>query len=770
MRNLNSLLIIVSISLLMPYASAQDLNPGKRIYDQQCLSCHGENGKGTDYYPEPMLGDLPTSALAEMISKTMPEEDPDLCTGEDARLVAEYIYHEFYSPTAQTRFTPARVSYSRLTGTQYRNTVADLIQTFSYDSMWKKPGGLKGHYYDHKNWKKEKLKIERVDPHVQFTFAPKPAEDFETDEFFVVWNGSLFAPVTGTYELIVETPNAFILKVNDTRQALINAKVKSGDDTRYTAAIPLDGGRGYPISLEFYQAKQKENRITLKWVMPNGTEEIIPSRFLSPENQPTRFVLQSQFPPDDRSLGYVRGNLVSAEWDQATTFAALEVTDYVLSKLNRLAKYSRKDDDAIKREKAQKFCEEWVTRAFRRPLTEQQKQKYVTNLFQEGVYTEKAVQLSLLMSLKSPRFLYREVGYDRSFDSFDLVSWLSYTMWDSMPSKQMLDLAKKRSDWNEDQIRSSISQMFDHDRARYKMLTFFEHWLELERFHEMSKDAKLYPEFTPEVAHQLHQSLSLFLASVLESDQADFRELMLSKSLYLNKTLAEIYAPEKIDQFQDQPMQFQAIEPEGAHYSGLLTHPYLMAGFAHNAVTSPIHRGVFVARNVMGRYMKPPPVAIAPTPPDLHASLTTRQRVALQTKPDACMSCHSMINPLGFTLEQFDTIGRFRDQESGKPVNATGDYLSQSGEKFHFTGAADLANHVANSSEAHHSFVERLFQHMTQQPVRGFSETCHQELVDEFASRNFSIRELQQAITLKTILTLKSRPKSENTPALSQAP
>ena len=84
-----------------------------------------------------------------------------------------------------------------------------------------------------------------------------------------------------------------------------------------------------------------------------------------------------------------------------------------------------------------------------------------------------------------------------------------------------------------------------------------------------------------------------------------------------------------------------------------------MASFAYTATSSPIHRGVFLARSVLGRSLRPPPEAVAPLPPDLHADLTTRERVTLQTKPEACQSCHGMINPLGFTLEHFDAVGRY---------------------------------------------------------------------------------------------------------------
>ena len=102
-----------------------------------------------------------------------------------------------------------------------------------------------------------------------------------------------------------------------------------------------------------------------------------------------------------------------------------------------------------------------------------------------------------------------------------------------------------------------------------------------------------------------------------------------------------------------------------------------MAAFAYTATSSPIHRGVFLSRGVLGRTLPAPPAAVAPLAPDLHAGLTTRERVALQTSPKSCQMCHAMINSLGYTLENFDAVGRFRKDEKGKPIDATGTYQTR---------------------------------------------------------------------------------------------
>ncbi len=178
-----------------------------------------------------------------------------------------------------------------------------------------------------------------------------------------------------------------------------------------------------------------------------------------------------------------------------------------------------------------------------------------------------------------------------------------------------------------------------------------------------------------------------------------------------------------------------------------------MASFAYTATSSPIHRGAFLARSVLGRVLRPPPEAIAPLAPDLHPDLTTRQRVAVQTKLESCQSCHGMINPLGFTLEHFDAVGRYRNEEGGRPIDAAGSYETRAGELVKFDGARDIAAFLAGSEEAHTAFVQQLFHYLVKQPVRAFG---YQELMDlrrYFTAHDCNIRKLMVEIMATSALT-----------------
>src|SRR6516165_9300828 len=109
-------------ALLGPHTvDAGDVASGERIYQRQCVACHGKAGEGSTDYPRALTGDRSVAQLARLIAKTMPEDDPGSCVGEDADKVAAYIYDAFYSKLARARLEPARIEVSRLTVRQYRN-------------------------------------------------------------------------------------------------------------------------------------------------------------------------------------------------------------------------------------------------------------------------------------------------------------------------------------------------------------------------------------------------------------------------------------------------------------------------------------------------------------------------------------------------------------------------------------------------------------------------------------------------------------------------
>lgn len=733
------------------YAAAVEPT-GEQVFRDQCARCHGASGEGTeDNYPDPLAGDKSVAQLTALIHETMPEDEETKCSAEDSAKVAAYIYDAFYSADAHVRNKPARIELSRLTVRQYQNAVADLIGSFREAAEWGPERGLHAQYYNARDFRADARKLERTDPEVHFDWgesSPDP-EKFDAHEFSIVWDGSLLAPDTGTYEFLVRTEHAARLYVNNKEQPLIDAWVQSGDDLEHHGEIHLLGGRAYPIKLEFSRAKQGVNdadknktqfrpdtksSVSLEWKRPNHTLEVISARSLSVKEGPEVFVLQTRFPPDDRSVGYERGTSISKAWDEGTTEGAIEVAGYVAAHLQPLA--GANAESAENEPTLRKFCARFAEQAFRRPLTDEQKEFYVDRQFAAASDRLTAVKRVVLLALKSPRFLYREID-GSSTDQYDIAARMSFGLWDSTPDEPLMTAAKKGELAGRAQVVAQLERMLPDLRTRAKLREFFLGWLKISQPRDLAKDPKSFPEFTPEVASDLRTSMELSLDEMLNSGSGDYRQFLLSDAVYLNGRLAHIYGAQLP---ADAP--FQKVDFEPAHRAGVLSHPYLLASLAYTSESSPIHRGVFLSRSVLGRVLRPPAQSVAPLPPEVHAELSTRERVALQTQPEACQGCHAMINPLGFTMENFDAIGRYRELEREQRIDATGSYLTQSGDVENFKNMKDLAAFLAASDESQTAFVKQLFHQTVKQPIIAYGPNRLHELQHYFVKNEFNIQKL----------------------------
>jgi hypothetical protein len=743
-------LLALTSALLSGRGAAADEPTGAAIYQQKCARCHGKAGEGTKDYRHPLTGKRSLAQLTRYIARFMPEDDPGTCTGPEAEKVAAYIFDAFYSPAAQARKKAARVELARLTVNEYRNAVTDLVGPFragSPGASVKEEQGLRGQYFSVTGKRRRTPAFTRSDPVVRFDLGAASPEyaKLKTGDLAVNWQGSVVAADTGWYDFLVRTEHSARLWVNEMKQPLIDAGVKSGTETEFRAAIYLLAGRAYPLRLEFFtttlgvRKDQKDKKpppkttIELAWKPPQGAVEVIPPRNLRTADAPTSFALAVALPPDDRSAGYERGTAISKAWVQATTDGAVETANYVAAHLAELS--GVRDDAPDRKARLRDYCVAFAQRAFRRPLTPEQKRLYVDRQFEAAKTPEGAVKRVVLLVLQSPRFLYREPG--AGGDAYDVAARLAFGLWDSLPDQELLKAAAAgRLQTRADVVREAERMLAD-PRARTKLRGFFLRWLQLDQVAELQKDPKQFPGFDGSVASQLRTSLELFLEEVLWSEASDFRQLLLADHVYLNGRLAQLYGG---DLPADAPFQKVRLEP--GQRAGVLTHPLLLAHLAYTATSSPIHRGVFVARNVLGVSLRPPPDAFAPLPPDLHPNLNTRERIALQTSPKACMSCHNVINPLGFTLENYDAIGRYRDRENGKPVDASGFFVTRSGRTEKFNGVRALARYLAGSDEAHEAFVARLFHHLVKQPVLAYGPDKLTELRRFFAENSYNMRRL----------------------------
>ena len=759
----------ILVLAFLPAASAQvgAVESGAQIFQRLCADCHGAKGEGVaDKYDDPLYGERSLASLARYIDRTMPDEAPEKCSAEESQRVAEFIYGAFYSPEARARNHPPKREPVRLTNRQFRESVADLIGSFRGPTPKAEGVGLRGEYYQSDGMnKKQKRAFERVDAAMDFDFGEgSPGEGIKPDQFSIAWNGSLIARETGVYEFRIKTPNGARLYLNadlnagdhnsrddsDAKRetALIDAWVSSGADVREESGrIFLLGGRRYPVRLDYFKFKDKRGMVRLEWKPPHGAWDVLAAPDIVPTGAQRVAVVTAPFPADDRSVGYERGATVSKEWHEATTRAAIEAANEISSTAGSLADVRK--DDANRVARLKEFTAKLAARAFRRPLTNELRALYVDRIFTDGLAPEVAVKRAALAILKSPRFLFPELGAPA--DDYTTATRLALALWDSLPDTALTDAAAKGELHTPEQIRAQADRMAQDPRMKAKLAEFFERWLSMDEERDATKDKAAFPGFDENVIADLRRSLELFVETVVSSDASNYRELLTADYLYLNERLAKFYGA------QVEGAGFQRVVADPEQRAGIITHPFLLSTFAYAKASSPIHRGVFLTRKVMGRTLKPPPAAIEFKDDHLDASLTMREKITELTKKESCMSCHATINPLGFSLEAFDAVGRFRTTDNAKPINAESDYTTADGDVVKLHGARDLAAHTIQSDEARRGFVRHLFHHLIKNEPAAYGPETLARLDEAFEKSGTHIRRLAIEIAVAAAL-----PKAAN--------
>ena len=733
---------------------------GPAIYKQQCAKCHGPAGQGVKgKYNDPLVGDWSLEKLTRYIAKTMPEDKPGSCTGPHAEAVARYIHDTFYSREARARNQAARIELVRLTNRQHLLAAADLFRANDEPKI-SAGKGLAVVGYKSRTTRREDKVLDRVDPKVEFDFGKdRPQWAGEgTNGFALNWTGSVIADESGDYEFVVKTANGIRLWVNDDDKPLIDGSVSSFKGLEHTATLKLIGGRAYPLRLEFFKTSRDPlANVTLLWQPPHGARQVIPARNLAPERVPTTFVLSTPFPADDSSVGYERGVSISKEWDEAVTHAAIEVATFVQKNLDRLSRSKASDKDRAA--KLEAFCAEFVARAFRRPLSDEQKNLFVTLPLRSATKPEDGVKRVVLLTLKSPRFLY--LGLEgASPDDFAVAERLAFGLWDSLPDTALLKAAADGQLRTREQVSAQARRMLADNRARGKMQYFLHRWLQMNHIEDLTKDPSVFPGFTPEIIADLRTSLNLFLDDVVWSEASDYRRLVLEDDFFVNGRLAKFYGVTA-----NATEDFVRVQLDPKQRSGVITHPYLLAAFSYNKSSSPIHRGVFLTRNIVGRALRPPPMAIAFKDGDFKPGMTMREKITELTRPQACQSCHSVINPLGFALENFDAVGRFRDKDGNRPVDAAADYTTDDGGIVRLRGARDIAEFAVKSEHAHNAFVEQLFAQVVKQPMLAYGPDVLNQLRLSFVQSGYNIQKL--LVDIATVSALHGTTKPTNSTAAS---
>lgn len=312
---------------------------------------------------------------------------------------------------------------------------------------------------------------------------------------------------------------------------------------------------------------------------------------------------------------------------------------------------------------------QFATRAFRRPLEPGEVDGYVklaaSTLAAKGTF-ENAMRVGLRALLASPQFLLFEERPGK-LDDFALASRLSYFLWSSMPDGELLRLAAEKKLSQPNQLHAQIERMLKSAKAQAFTKNFVGQWLDMRGIDATSPDKRLYPEFNMYLQVSMVGETEAFFNEVLGKNLA-VTNFIDSPFVMINRRLAEHYGIDGVDNEQFRRVSLPPESPRG----GLLTQASVLKVTANGTVTSPVLRGAWVLKRLLGQPPAPPPANVGSIEPDTRGSTTIREQLAKHRSSETCATCHQNIDPPGFALESFDVIGgwreHYRSQEKGKSV------------------------------------------------------------------------------------------------------
>jgi hypothetical protein len=467
----------------------------------------------------------------------------------------------------------------------------------------------------------------------------------------------------------------------------------AGFADRHELEVTLDGERVQVFTLEAHVERNEALANGLKIRMPvkAGPREVGVAFLKLPATEEVESHRQRLLKPY-----YMNGNFMQQRWaiyqpfvDKVTITGPFESAGPGDTPSRRRILVCRPASATDEGACARKILSTLARRAYRRPATDQDVQRLMA-FYSEGRVEgsfEAGMELALRRLLVSPEFLFRvetepsnlPPNANYRISDVELASRLSFFLWSSIPDDQLLDVAVAGKLRNPAALEQQVRRMLADARAGALINNFVGQWLQLRNVEAQHPSVGLFPDFDDSLRQACRRETELFVDSVLRENRSAL-ELLTANYTFVNQRLALHYGIPNV-----QGSHFRRITLTDQNRRGLLGQASILMITSRPNRTSPVLRGKWILENLLGTPPPPPPpnVPLLPEPTDGGKSkiATVRERMAEHRKNPACTACHATIDPLGFALEHFDAVGRWRDvDESLNPIDASG--VLPSGAKF----------------------------------------------------------------------------------------
>ena len=417
-----------------------------------------------------------------------------------------------------------------------------------------------------------------------------------------------------------------------------------------------------------------------------------------------------------------------------------------------------KDEDPC----AQKIVSNLARKAFRRPATESDLKPlmaFYKNARHETDF-DGSVQAAIQAILISPDFLFRvekdprdvAPGVAYQVGDHDLASRLSFFLWSSIPDDELLRLADQNKLHEPAVLRAQVRRMLADPRSLALISNFAGQWLQLRNLATLKPDPETFPQFDESLRYSLRQQTELFFESVLREDRSVL-DLLQADYTFLNQRLAEHYGIPNI--YGSHLRKVTLTDPNRA---GLLGQGSILAVTSYPNRTSVVQRGKWILENLLGTPAPPPPMDVPELKP--HSSdgklLTMRQQLEQHRASPKCSGCHARMDPIGFALENYDAIGRWRDKDGDSPIDASGK-LPDGAE---FVGPAGLTKLLLTDyrDDFVRTVTQKLLTYALGRGLEHYDQPAVRSIARQAARENYSMSALVTALVESTPFRMRRTP------------
>lgn len=683
----------------------------------------------------------------------MPPQDYEPQPDENARTeVADFLHGQLFDFDCNLVDHPGRPTIQRLNRAEYNNTIQDLFgieltpaDAFPADDVGEGfdnigdvltlPPLLMEKYLE----AAEDVALAVIDTHdySQPTTVRLSADQLKASRGGRVGSeGLLVLSTNGTASADVHVPAAGRYRLRT------EAAADQAGDEKARMALQVDGETVEEFTIDKHRKPEwYEQEVTL-----TAGQHRLAAAFLNDYYNP-----EAKGSRKDRNLGVRAIELIGP---------AGGTSDPPWPDVHRRFVTQRPDAETSVRDAAAVVLQPIMNRAFRRPVSDDEVGRYAALVEQQVNEADRTYEQALAIALQAvlvaPDFLFRlepdpEGNADRRpLNDYEVASRLSYFLWSSMPDEELFALAEQQQLRDPETLRKQIARMLQDDRAEALAENFASQWLSLRNLAEVTPDPDTFPEFDDALRSAMAEETRLLFNTIVREDRS-IDEFLTANFTFVNERLAEHYGLPGVS-----GDAFVRVALEGTHRAGVLTHGSVLTLTSNPARTSPVKRGKWILKNILNDAPPPAPPSVPPFEETAEArpDLSLREQLALHREDPGCASCHKTMDPLGLGLENFDAIGRWREQDGKHAVDASG--TLPGGESF--TGPQELIAVIRSQGDRfHRALTERMLTYALGRGLDYYDKCAVDQTLERLAERGNRFSALVEGIVLSDCFLYRSR-------------